>query len=96
MIQNDIIQTIEMIKDQHLDIRTITVHISLFDCISDDVETVCKKVYGKILSKAGKLIEVANYIQSKYGIPIVNKRVSVTPISLIGAASGAIAKSDLR
>lgn len=88
MIQNDIIQTIEMIKDQHLDIRTITVHISLFDCISDDVETVCKKVYGKILSKAGKLIEVANYIQSKYGIPIVNKRVSVTPISLIGAASG--------
>ena len=84
----DVIQTIEMIKSQHLDIRTITMHVSLFDCVSDDKKVTCDKVYKKLLSKAGKLKRTADLIQAKYGIPIVNKRLSVSPISLIGAASG--------
>ena len=84
----DVIQTIEMIKSQHLDIRTVTMHVSLFDCISESVKTTCDKVYSKLMKKAGKLKETADFIQAKYGIPIVNKRLSVSPISLIGAASG--------
>ena len=86
--RKEIIQTIEMIKDQHLDIRTVTMHISLFDCISEDAATTASKVRAKLLSRAGRLPEVVEKIQSKYGIPIVNKRLSVTPVSLIGAASG--------
>ena len=89
MLNNsEIIQTIEMIKDQHLDIRTITMHVSLFDCISDDKQKVADNVYNKLKSKAGNLTKVADEIQGKYGIPIINKRISVTPISLIGGASG--------
>lgn len=85
---NEIIQTIRMIKDQHLDIRTVTMHLSLFDCVSDDAERTAEKVGAKLLAKAGSLKAVADRIQSKYGIPIVNKRLSVSPVSLIGAASG--------
>ncbi|MDD4839651.1 MAG: PFL family protein [Clostridia bacterium] len=88
MNTTEVIQTIEMIKSQHLDIRTITMHLSLFDCISDDKEIVAQKVYNKLISRAGKLKQTADFIQAKYGIPIVNKRLSVSPISLIGAASG--------
>ena len=86
--RNEIIQTIEMIKDQHLDIRTVTLHLSLFDCISDSKERTAQKVYDKLMSKAENLCQVAAQIQSKYGIPIVHKRLSVSPVSLIGAASG--------
>lgn len=85
---NEIIQTIEMIKDQHLDIRTITMHLSLFDCISEHKEVVANNVYNKLVQKAGKLKETADFIESKYGIPIIHKRISVSPVSLIGAASG--------
>lgn len=84
----EILQTIEMIKSQNLDIRTITMHISLFDCISSKVDETCDKVYKKLIKYAYNLKNVANSIQAKYGIPIVNKRLSVSPISLIGAASG--------
>ena len=84
----DVIQTIEMIKSQNLDIRTITLHISLFDCISESVDKTCDMVYRKLIKKAGDLKKTADAIQQKYGIPIVNKRLSVSPISLIGAASG--------
>lgn len=86
---NEIVQTIEMIKDQHLDIRTITMHLSLFDCISDNRNKVVKNVYDKVLNRAGKLKTVCDKISGKYGIPIVNKRVSVSPISIIGAPNGA-------
>ena len=86
--QHEIIQTISMIKDQHLDIRTVTMHLSLFDCISEDAKRTAAKVKEKLLSRAGRLKEVVEDIQSKYGIPIVNKRLSVSPASLIGAASG--------
>ena len=86
--QKEIIQTIRMIKDQHLDIRTVTMHLSLFDCISDDPDRTAANVHAKLLAKAGNLKSVADKIQAKYGIPIVNKRLSVSPVSLIGAASG--------
>lgn len=85
--QQEIIQTISMIKDQHLDIRTVTMHLSLFDCISDDPKKTAANVRRKLLAKAGNLKSVVEGIQSKYGIPIVNKRLSVSPVSLIGAAS---------
>ena len=86
--QHEIIQTISMIKDQHLDIRTVTMHLSLFDCISEDGKRTAENVRRKLLSRAGRLKEVVEELQSKYGIPIVNKRLSVSPVSLIGAASG--------
>lgn len=85
---NEILQTVEMIKDQHLDIRTITLHLSLFDCISEDKNKCAQNIYDKVMKKAGRLKIVGDSIAQKYGIPIVNKRVSVTPISIIGAASG--------
>lgn len=85
---SEIFQTVEMIKDQHLDIRTITMHLSLFDCISEDKERCAKKIYDKVMLRAGRLKIVGDAIAAKYGIPIVNKRVSVSPVSLIGAASG--------
>ena len=93
--QQEIIQTISMIKDQHLDIRTVTLHLSLFDCISDDADRTAENVKRKLLSRAGRLKEVVEEIQSKYGIPIVNKRLSVSPVSLIGAASGGYRKIAL-
>lgn len=92
---NEIIQTIKMIKDQHLDIRTVTLHISLFDCISRSADETASNVYTKLVRRAGSLKEVADTIQTKYGIPIVNKRLSVSPISLIGAASGGYKKIAL-
>lgn len=89
--QKEIIQTISMIKDQHLDIRTVTLHISLFDCISDSAERTAENIRRKLSPLAAKLVATAEGIQAKYGIPIVNKRLSVSPVSLIGAASGGYA-----
>ncbi|MGI6228518.1 MAG: PFL family protein [Christensenellales bacterium] len=89
MNTSEIYQTIQMIKDQHLDIRTITLHLSLFDCISSVKSEVVRRVYDKIMRRAGKLKEVGEQIAAKYGIPIINKRVSLSPLSLIGASSGA-------
>lgn len=83
---NDIIQTIEMIESQHLDIRTITMGISLLDCIDPDVDRCCEKVYKKITTLAEKLVATGEAIEHEYGIPVVNKRISVTPISLIGGS----------
>ena len=81
---HDILETINMIHEECLDIRTITMGISLWDCVSDNTERLCAKIYDKITTKAERLVETGNDIEKKYGIPIVNKRVSVTPISLIG------------
>ena len=80
----DILETIGMIREENLDIRTITMGISLFDCVSDDADRLCEKVYDKITRKAENLVKTGVEIEQKYGIPIVNKRVSVTPVSLIG------------
>ena len=81
----DILETINMIKEEQLDIRTITMGISLFDCVSDDEGRLCDKIYDKITRSAKDLVAVATKLERTYGIPIVNKRISVTPISLVGA-----------
>ena len=80
----DILETINMIKDENLDIRTITMGISLYDCSSDDVNVVCDRIYDKITKRAERLVPVGCEIEKELGIPIINKRVSVTPISLVG------------
>ena len=82
----NILQTIEMIESQHLDIRTITMGISLLDCIDPDVDSCCRKVYEKITRLAENLVKTGEDIEHEYGIPVVNKRISVTPISLIGGS----------
>ena len=85
----DILETIKMIEDEHLDIRTITMGISLLDCISDDINAVSDKIYEKITRKAENLVKTGEQIESELGIPIIHKRISVTPISMIGAATDA-------
>lgn len=85
---NDIMETVTMISQENLDIRTITMGISLLDCADSDIEKSCEKVYEKISKKAGNLVKVGEEIEREYGIPIINKRVSVTPISMLVAVSG--------
>ncbi|NBH79272.1 PFL family protein [Clostridiaceae bacterium] len=80
---SDILETIQMIEQENLDIRTITMGISLRDCCGSDIRQVCDKVYDKITRLARDLVPVGEAIERKYGIPIVNKRISVTPISLV-------------
>ncbi len=82
----DILETINMIREENLDIRTITMGISLYDCVSEDEDRLCERIYDKITRSAERLVETGCDIEKKYGIPIVNKRVSVTPVSLIGGA----------
>ena len=84
----EILETIEMINEQHLDVRTITMGISLIDCMDTDIYRSCEKVYNKIYKYAKDLVKVGNEISKKYGIPIINKRVSVTPIALLVGVSG--------
>ena len=87
MESEKILETIHMISDENLDVRTITMGISLLDCIDSDSDKACQKIYDKITTKARDLVKVGEQIQEEYGIPIINKRVTVTPISLIAAAS---------
>ena len=88
LTDKEILETMGMVSSQHLDVRCITMGISLFDCISEDPERTADKVYDKITSYAKDLVTVGDKIATMYGVPVVNKRVSVTPISLVGAASG--------
>lgn len=81
---NEVIETNKMIHEMNLDVRTITMGISLLDCVAEDLETVCDNIYQKITTKAKNLVSVGNEIEREYGIPVVNKRISVTPIALIG------------
>ena len=81
---NDILETIRMIETQHLDIRTVTMGISLLDCASSDKKIFAEKIYDKITKNAENLVSVCDQIEKKYGIPIINKRVSVTPIAIAG------------
>jgi len=82
--ENFILETINMIKLHNLDIRTVTLSLSLRDCISDDVDEVCERIYNKILRYAKNLDSFATEIENDFSIPIINKRIAVTPISLIG------------
>ena len=84
--QKEILSTIEMIDHQHLDVRTITMGISLLDCTSDSVEVTAKKIYDKITRLAKDLVKVGEDIEREFGIPIVNKRISVTPIGIVAAS----------
>lgn len=85
--KNEILETVQMISSQNLDVRTITMAISLMDCIDSDGKKTCDKVYDKICRAAQNLVRTGDEIAADYGIPIVNKRISVTPVSLIGASS---------
>lgn len=84
----DILETVTMIQDEHLDIRTITMGISLMDCADSDINSSCEKIHRKIHRLAKDLVKTGEEIEKKYGIPIVNKRISVTPVSLLTAVSG--------
>ena len=86
--QKDILSTIEMIDQQHLDIRTITMGISLLSCCDPDAARACEKIYDKITRCAEKLVATGEDIEREFGIPIVNKRISVTPMALVAGASG--------
>ncbi|MDD6727612.1 MAG: PFL family protein [Eubacteriales bacterium] len=85
---NDILETIRMIQDECLDIRTITMGISLIDCADSDIDKSCQKVYDKICTKAEKLVATGEQIEKEYGIPIINKRVSITPAAILAGVSG--------
>lgn len=82
--ENLILETINMIKLHNLDIRTVTLTLSLRDCMSEDVDVVCEKIYNKIIKYAGNLNAYAQEIEDDYSIPIINKRIAVTPISIVG------------
>ncbi|MBE6613914.1 MAG: PFL family protein [Ruminococcaceae bacterium] len=84
----DILETIRMIEDENLDIRTITMGLSLLDCADADIDVSCRKIYEKMTRQAERLVPVGEEIERTYGIPIINKRISVTPIALLTAVSG--------
>ena len=88
METKQILETIRMVEEENLDIRTITMSISLLDCIDASTEKTCQNIYNKITSKAKNLVKVGDEIASEFGIPIINKRISVTPIAIVASASG--------
>lgn len=83
----EVIETNRMVENENLDVRTITIGISLLDCVSDDLSVLCKNIYDKITSYAKDLVKVGEEIEREYLIPIVNKRISVTPIALVGGSA---------
>ena len=83
---HDILETITMIQDEHLDIRTVTMGISLLDCIDPDIDRACENIYRKITKYAGRLVPTCEEIERQYGIPIIHKRISVTPIAMLSGA----------
>ncbi|WP_321329139.1 PFL family protein [uncultured Ilyobacter sp.] len=89
IVANEILETIQMVDMQNLDVRTVTMGISLLDCIDRDHKVTCENIYNKIIKYGRNLVEIADKVAAKYGVPIVNKRVSVTPIAVIGGATDA-------
>jgi len=85
----EILETINMFQEQHLDVRTITMGISLMDCSCSSAEETCRRIYDKICRRAEKLVQTGEDISREYRVPIINKRISVTPISIVAASSGA-------
>mgnify|MGYP001236567846 CR=1 FL=1 len=83
---SDVLQTVQMIESQHLDIRTITMGISLLDCAHPDIKVLCENIYRKITTYAKDLVKTGEAIEHEYGVPVVNKRISVTPIALVGGS----------
>ncbi len=89
LLPTEILETIKMVDTQNLDVRTVTMGISLLDCIEKDANKTADNIYNKIVKYGSELVEVANRVSKKFGVPIVNKRVSVTPIAIIGNATDA-------
>ena len=89
LLANEILETINMVDMQNLDVRTVTLGISLLDCIDPSAEKTAKNIYNKIVAKGKDLVRIADDVAAKYNVPIVNKRVSVTPIAIIGNATDA-------
>lgn len=85
----EILETIRMFQEQHLDVRTITMGINLMDCACSSQKDTCRRIYDKITKTAENLVSTADDISREYQVPIINKRISVTPISIVGASSGA-------
>lgn len=86
---HEILETIQMIENYHFDIRTVTMGINLLDCAGPDLNTVSQKIYSKITGLASKLVETVHLMEKTYGVPIINKRIAVTPISLVAQSTGA-------
>ncbi len=84
---NEVFETVKMVSQENLDVRTITMGISLLDCIDPDLDALCDKVYAKITESAKDLVKVGDDIGSEFGVPVINKRISVTPIAIIGGAA---------
>ena len=82
---SEILSVIEMLKNEHLDVRTVTLGISLLDCASDDIDRFLDRIHTKITHLAKNLVSACDQVGGKYGIPIVNKRISVSPIAVVGA-----------
>ena len=83
----EVTETNQMVEKENLDVRTITLGISLLDCIDSDLDRLCGKIYNKIYDAAKDLVSTGEEISKEIGIPIVNKRISVTPIAMIGGAA---------
>ena len=86
--ENEILETIDMLDNRHLDVRTVTASLSLLDCIDPSAKKCAEKVYDKIVRVCARLVPVCESLSARYGVKIVNKRIAVTPVSVIGAASG--------
>ena len=86
---SDIMSTVDMIDHQHLDIRTITMGISLRDCAHPDIKVTAQKIYDKVTKKAENLVKVGQELETELGVPIINKRVSVTPVAIVGESCDA-------
>ena len=83
--EREVISTLNMLRNEHLDVRTVTLGVSLFDCVSHDLELFTANVQAKIRRYASQLVSICNEVGDKYGIPVVNKRISVSPIAVVGA-----------
>ena len=90
----EVIETNDMVEKENLDVRTITLGISLLDCIDSDLAKVNENIYNKITTLAKNLVPTGKEIENNYCIPIVNKRISVTPIALVGGAAGSLDISE--
>lgn len=84
---NEVFETIDMVSHENLDVRTITMGISLLDCIDPDLDRLCEKIYNKITESAKDLVKVGDEIGLEYGVPVINKRISITPAALVGGAA---------
>ena len=78
----EILSVLEMLRNEHLDLRTVTLGISLLDCASDDIQRFNQKIYDRITRQAERLVAICDHVGEKYGIPVVNKRISVSPVAV--------------